>query len=192
LPGTDFPLLREAPSLFGDLVNLTPLTTDLVSARYVDWMNDYEIVKFTESRYARQTQQSITDFIQAAEAETSTVAWAILAGEVHIGNIKLGPVDWHHNIADVGLIIGSKAHWGLGYGTQSIKLVVEWAFRNLQLHKITAGFYDENQGSVRAFEKAGFVHEARQSAHYLFEGRYIDRLNMATFNPSSPNHLTES
>lgn len=174
------------------MVRLSHLGVEWVSDRYVDWMNDYEVVKFTESRFNRHTRQSIERFVQNVEADTNSVAWAIFVGFEHIGNIKLGPVDWHHSLADIGVILGSKEHWGHGYGTQAINLVAGWAFSELLLHKLTAGFCDGNGGSVRAFEKAGFSIEARQSSHYYFEGEYRDRLIMANINPSDVTPPSQS
>jgi len=179
--------LNRAPDLAGDRLRLTHLGTKLASAQYVSWLNDYDIVKFTESRFLEHTASSVEQFILNVEADSSTVAWAIFVGSEHVGNIKLGPVNWHHSYADIGMIIGSKAHWGHGYATESIKLVASWAFSVLRLHKLTAGFHDGNLASVRAFEKAGFDIEARQSSHYYFEGEYIDRLIMANINPSEPD-----
>jgi ribosomal-protein-alanine N-acetyltransferase len=192
LANPSFPPLKRAPDLAAGRIKLTHLSAEFVSDRYVDWMNDYEIVKYTESRFAEHTSQSIEQFVNITENDINTVAWAITVDSQHIGNIKFGPVDWHHSYADIGLIVGSKEHWGLGYGTESIKLVGNWAFTTLQLHKLTAGFYDGNAGSMRAFEKAGFSNEVRQSSHYHFEGEYIDRLTMARFNPSINQSPTNS
>jgi [ribosomal protein S5]-alanine N-acetyltransferase len=192
LANLSFPSLKKAPDLGAGRIKLTHLSAEFVSDRYVDWMNDYEIVKYTESRFAEHTIQSIEQFVNITENDINTVAWAITVDSQHIGNIKLGPVDWHHSYADIGLIVGSKEHWGLGYGTESIKLVGDWAFATLQLHKLTAGFYDGNAGSMHAFEKAGFSNEARQSSHYHFEGEYIDRLIMARFNPAINQSPTNS
>ncbi len=183
---------HRAPDLTGDKVRLSHLGIEFVSDRYVDWMNDYEVVKFTESRFSHHTHQTIEQFVRNVESATTSLAWAIFVQSEHIGNIKLGPVNWRHSYADIGVIIGSKAHWGHGYATESLQLVVDWAFRNVHLHKLTSGFYDGNNASVRAFEKAGFSIEARQSSHYYFEGEYIDRLAMAIINPSDASPPNQS
>lgn len=177
-------LPKLAPDLQNENIRLTHLSVDLVTDRYTDWMNDYEVVKFTESRFSTHTRTSIEQYVQAVEADANTLAWGIFVGSEHIGNIKIGPVDWAHAYADIGLIIGLKNQWGHGYGTQSLELVRDWAFDIAHLHKLSAGFCDGNSGSVRAFEKAGFAVEARQYSHYYFEGGYRDRLIMANINPS--------
>ena len=95
-------------------------------------------------------------------------------GNRHIGNIKLGPISWKHKNAEIGIIIGEKDCWGKGYARQAIELLSEYAFSKLKLHKLTAGCYANNIGSVKAFEKAGFVQEGRKISQYLCEGKYVD------------------
>src|SRR5205814_2669717 len=92
----------------------------------------------------------------------------------HIGNIKLGPIHWIHRYAEIGLLIGEKSCWGQGYASEAIRLVTTYAFERLNLHKVTAGCYATNVGSVRAFEKAGFVREGVRPRHCFCEGTYVD------------------
>jgi [ribosomal protein S5]-alanine N-acetyltransferase len=183
-----------APGLQNANIRLSHLSVDLVSDRYIDWMNDYEVVRYTESRFYKHTRESIEQYVRSIEADLSTLAWGVFVGSKHIGNIKIGPVNWSHVYADVGLIIGMKELWGHGYGTQSLQLVRDWAFDTAGLHKLTAGFCDGNSASMRVFEKSGFAIEARQSSHYYFEGGYRDRIIMANINPSEviPPNQNES
>ncbi len=175
--------ISRAPDLGSAELRLAHLSADMVSDRYVQWMNDPEVVRYTESRFSEHSQDRLESFVRAIETDPLSIMWAIFVGTEHIGNIKLGPIDWHHAYADIGLILGSKPHWGKGHGQNAVSLVADWAFETLSLHKLTAGICDGNIGSVRAFEKAGFAIEARQYSHYFLEGEYRDRIVMARFNP---------
>jgi RimJ/RimL family protein N-acetyltransferase len=154
-------------------------------------MNDYDVVRLTESRFSKHTRQTTEQWVRNVEADNNSLVWAIKIGSEHIGNIKLGPVDRQHSFAYIGLIIGLKTSWGNGYATKAIKLVVDWAFNVAQIHKLSATFYDENGASVRAFEKAGFQVEACESSHYYLEGKFRDRLTMANINPLDESILTQ-
>lgn len=57
----------------------------------------------------------------------------------HIGNIKIGPINPHHNYADISYFIGEKSLWGKGIATEAIQLILKYAFEELKLHKVTAG-----------------------------------------------------
>lgn len=89
------------------------------------------------------------------------------ATHLHLGNIKLGPINWHHRLGDIGVIVGRKEFWGKGLASQAIALLRDFAFSRVGLYTLTAGCYGNNAGSARAFEKAGFRIEARLPGRYL-------------------------
>lgn len=148
-------------------------------------MNDSEVTQFLESRFVSQTHASVREFVEGALANPNLEFFAILdrATEAHVGNIKLGPIDHNHMTAEVGLMIGERAFWGKGYGTQAIRLITQHAFDDLGLCKITAGAYANNLGSIRAFEKAGWhVEGIRPDAFRSGEGR-VDHVLLGLSHP---------
>lgn len=142
-----------------ELVTLRPSN---LSPRYVDWMNDPETNRFLESRFELHTKTKIHDFVTSALTSSDTVLFGIyLQSEPqHVGNIKLGQINLRHLTGKLGFLIGEKSLWGQGYATEAISALADWAFSELGLEKLTAGCYQENQGSRRALEKAGFHAEA--------------------------------
>ena len=92
----------------------------------------------------------------------------------HIGNIKIGPVDWHHRVGDIGLLIGEADCWGQGYASEAISALAAYAFANLGLEKLTAGAYAPNVGCIRAFERAGFKREGIRRSQCQFENNRVD------------------
>jgi RimJ/RimL family protein N-acetyltransferase len=103
-------------------------------------------------------------------------------GGIHVGNIKLGNINWTHSYGDIGLIIGQKDYFGLGIATESISLVTEFAFRHLGLHKVWCGIYKPNIGSIKAFQKAGFEIYAEEPCKCLFEGKYVNCIYLHKIN----------
>jgi [ribosomal protein S5]-alanine N-acetyltransferase len=94
--------------------------------------------------------------------------------QTHIGNIKIGSINWQHRYGDVGLLIGDKNSWGKGIAAEAISLVTQYAFEELNLHKLTAGMYEQNIGSYKAFIKAGYQEVGRFKQHYFSHGEYVD------------------
>jgi RimJ/RimL family protein N-acetyltransferase len=76
-------------------------------------------------------------------------------------------VDPHHAHATIGLMIGEATAWGQGYASEAIATISAYGFTQLKLRKLTAGCYASNQGSARAFIKAGYVLEGRQQAQWV-------------------------
>jgi RimJ/RimL family protein N-acetyltransferase len=146
------------------LRNLSP---EDVTQAYIDWMNDPEVVQFTESRFSSHSFDSISKYVEACNQDPDVFLFGIFDKEtdLHIGNIKLGPINHKHSLGDIGIIIGRKEFWGKGMATEAICLMSNFAFAEVILHKLTAGCYSTNLGSARAFEKAGFILEGIRSKH---------------------------
>jgi [ribosomal protein S5]-alanine N-acetyltransferase len=175
--------MREVPKnvhLQGESVLLRDLLPEDITPAYVEWMNDPEVVQFTESRFVRHTHQSICEFVEECRVNPAVLLLGIFdnATKLHVGNIKLGPVEWHHLLGDIGIIVGRKQFWGRGIASQAIVLVRDFAFARVGLHKLTAGCYANNAGSAKAFAKAGFVEEARLKKQFLHNNEWVDAFQL--------------
>jgi len=174
------------PLLVGNRICLREVKNLDAEGPYLQWMNDPEVVKYTESRFRSYSREQLKDYIGKINENPDFVFRAITLNENgrHIGNIKLGPIDWNHRFGDIGIIIGAKDCWGQGYATESIQLLAGFAFASLKLHKLTAGCYAVNTAAIRAFKKAGFVQEGVRSRQYLSAGRYVDMAFLGLLNPA--------
>ena len=151
-----------------------------VNANYERWMNDPVVMQYTESRFAKHTQETIKDYVLSVLKDPTSVFLAIIEKESgrHIGNLKIGHINSYHRFADVGIIIGERDCWGKGYAANALRLSARLAREQLGLHKLWAGIYVTNAGSVQAFLKAGFVAEGRFLSHWLTDEGYVDGLHM--------------
>ena len=159
---------------------LRPVELTDVNEQYQAWMNDPAVMKYTESRFQTHSLEQIRQYVLSVQADAGSRFFAIVEKQSgkHIGNIKIGHIHPVHRHGDVGIIIGDKASWGKGYATESLRLVAGYARESLKLHKLTAGIYANNIGSIQAFLKAGFVVEGRFSRHWFCDGEYVDGLQM--------------
>ena len=159
-----------------EAVALSLLRPEAVSDAYLGWLNDPAINRFLESRFRTQDRAGVEAFVAAMLDSESNLFLAITdrALRRHVGNIKLGPIDRAHGLGEVGIMIGDRAAWGRGIGSAAIARLADIATHELGLRKLSAGCYASNQGSARAFEKAGFHVEAVRPAHFLLDGRPED------------------
>lgn len=160
---------------------LRPVAETDLTATYVGWLNDPAVNAYLETRFERQTLESVRAYWQAHGHDPASPWWAICRrdqeAERHIGNIKLGPIHPIHLRADISLFIGDRHSWGQGLATEAIAVVRDWAFEQRGLHKLSAGLYAENAGSRRAFEKCGFVLEGTLRGEALnADGSWTDVL----------------
>ena len=91
-----------------------------------------------------------------------------------IGNCQFHDIDWRNRSAEVGIMIGEKSFWDQGYGTEVMRLMVDHGFNTLNLHRIWLQVFAKNKRGIRAYEKAGFIHEGifRQAEYQ--HGQYQD------------------
>ena len=159
---------------------LRPVELTDVNETYRSWMNDPVVMQYTESRFQTHSLEQIRQYVLSVQADESSCFFAIVEKKTgkHIGKIKIGQIHPVHRHADVGIIIGDKASWGKGYATESLQMVAGYARQSLHLHKLTAGIYANNIGSIQAFLKAGFAQEGRFSSHWFCDGEYVDGLQM--------------
>ena len=164
--------------LSGKIIYLREVRTSDVTDEYYNWMNDPEVVKFLETRYYPRSKENITNFVKSLDGCSNQILFAICdkTTERHIGNIKIGPVNWVHRFADISLLIGDKNFWGKGIATEAIQLVCNYGFNNLNLNKIKAGAYEQNIGSIKAFMKAGFTKEGLIKKQWNVGGVFFDEV----------------
>ena len=79
-----------------------------------------------------------------------------LAG-THIGNCMYYDVDWEKKQAKVGIIIGDRQYWGMGYGSDAIMTMVSHVFGELALNRVYLDTLEWNVRAQRCFQKCGFV-----------------------------------
>jgi len=163
--------------LDSERVSLRELSVEDVTERYVSWLNDPLINRYLEVRHVPQTLESTRTFVQTlSECAIDYLFGIFVDDNDHIGNIRLGPIDNLYSRAFIGLMIGEVKCQGLGYGSEAISIACRWAFEKLKLHKVEAGCYASNVGSLRAFEKVGFTREGRLRHHWRLDGKPEDQI----------------
>ncbi len=175
------------PILHGNRIFLREVSILDVNQEYYVWMNDKEVTRYLESRYKPYSMNSLKEYVTSVEKDSSQIFFAIILKltNKHIGNIKIASINWFDRYADIGVMIGDKTCWGKGYATEAIKLVCDFAFKTVNLHKLTAGIYEPNIGSKKAFENAGFAVEGVKKSHHYVEGKYVDAILLGLVNPSA-------
>ena len=173
------------PFLVSNRIYLREVRPNDVNENYYRWMNDFEVTQYLASRFYPNSMESLLEYVKGFQGNKDNIFLAIVLKEnhKHIGNIKMGPINWFHRLADIGIMIGEKDCWGKGYATEAISLLSNHAFKNLNLHKLTAGCYDQNQGSLKAFQKAGFEIEGIRRKHCFNNGEYVDDILLGQINP---------
>lgn len=164
------------PYISGERIFLREVRLEDVGEAYYTWLNDPDINQFLETRFVPRSLENIAQYVKRMDGKEDEPFFAIclLKNGQHIGNIKLGPINWWHRNADISLFIGEKSLWGKGYASEAIKLITKYAFEVLNLNKLKAGCYASNKGSIKAFEKCGYLREGLLRGQAISHGQEID------------------
>lgn len=96
-----------------------------------------------------------------------------------LGEIGLDGISGSHGDAFVGISIGARSDWGKGYGTDAMRLILRYAFTELNLRRVSLDVFEYNPRAIRSYEKVGFrsegcmrefLHRDRQRYGLLFMG----------------------
>lgn len=101
-----------------------------------------------------------------------------LVGVVDLFQVYRGPLQR----AMIGYSV-SQAENGKGYATEACRLLSEYAFTNLMLHRLEAAVLPSNQASIRVLEKAGFIKEGTAKKSVRIHGTWEDHYIFACINP---------
>lgn len=177
----------------GKTIFLRPVVSSDANERYLSWMRDREVTKYLESRLQTRSIQNLRVYVNNVINDTHYAFFAIILKEdkiryifkrsdLHIGNIKMGPINQIHKFADIGIMIGDKDYWGKGIATEAIKLVTKYAFEVLKLHRLVAGCYSCNTASIMTFLNAGFLLEGILFDQYWCDDEYVDGILLGIVN----------
>ena len=155
---------------------LKVLTNIDVSANYVNWLNDYEVMKYTEQKNFNHTSLKVKKFVIEKYKSKHDFLFGIFFNSQHIGNIKLGPINWVHLISEISYFVGEKDFWWKGISSAVVKRVVNFGFNEIGLKKINAGFYEKNIASSKVFKRCGFTLEGIRKKNVIFEGKRLDTI----------------
>jgi RimJ/RimL family protein N-acetyltransferase len=167
----------------GKLVRLSAEDPDKVLEYLTKWDRDSEYWRLAMDEPAMWwSKQETREYIEKELMDEGTDQFFFMIRSLEddrvIGEIGLEEVLWNHGDAWVGISIGEKDYWGKGYGTDAMRVLLRFAFTELNLHRVSLTVFEYNPRAIRSYEKAGFVHEGREREASFRSGQRLDILLM--------------
>jgi RimJ/RimL family protein N-acetyltransferase len=122
-----------------------------------------------------------TEWIESQGKSKTDYVFAIVTkdGDRLIGSTGLHQIDARTRSATFGLLIGEVAYQNRGFGSEATRLAIKYGFRELNLNRIQLGVLASNWRAIRAYQKAGFVHEGCLRQAQYGQGEYVDEYRFA-------------
>lgn len=151
------------------------ITSDIESIR--GWVNDHETTRMLDpSIFSYPHPYEKTKAFVDSNIENGGPAFIIANIETgeYIGQIDLMNINYRNRSAEIGIVIGIKRYRSLGYGSEAIKLLLEFAFNQLNLNRIEIRVFSFNEQGIRCYKKCGFIEEGCLRQAIYIDGEYHD------------------
>ena len=160
--------------LDGERLYLRPLEMDDLE-RCLRWINDPDLLQYL-GRKQPMSREMEKEWLAGQYKNEGRINFAIVLkeGDRHIGNCGLEGADLTNRNACFGIFIGEPDGRSQGYGTEATKLLLEYGFQQMNLHRVYLTVFSFNDRARRSYEKAGFVLEGTRREDYYRHGRYHD------------------
>ena len=163
---------------YGSRVRLTPLVPNDVPV-ITRWQSDTEYLRLLAAEPAfPKNEAQVAEWVREGQRGRDNFLLGIrtIGDDELIGFIELGEVQWTHRNSWVAIGIGERGYWGRGYGYEAMTLALDFAFKELNLHRIQLTVYSYNQRAIRMYEKLGFQLEGNYREYLLRDGQHYDML----------------
>lgn len=170
------PYLTFDTPLKGCKVTLQPFTETDISADYISWLNNPEVVRYSNQRFKAHHHQSCTRYVASfINTDNFFIAIRRLDDNQLIGTMT-AYISRHHQTVDVGIMVGASSVWGKGYGQDAWNTLIGWLNAQHKIRKITAGTLSCNTGMLKIMQRSGMELEACRKGQELIDGLPYDIL----------------
>jgi len=145
------------------------------------WYEDAAFMRSLDTDVARlRTVADMKEELENAAKSKNDFHFQIrlLETDELVGFIVLDGVEWTNGCCMLGIGIGPREYRGIGYGSEAIRLVLQYAFTELNLHRVGLNFISYNDRAQRVYERAGFRYEGTVREFVHRDGGFYDLVFM--------------
>ena len=170
--------MKYYKKLVGDRIYLSPVNIE-DAEKYVEWFCDFSMTDGVGRSSALMTVEMEKEWIENA-LKNGHYSFAIVNAEKNelIGNCGLENINQTDRRGAVGIFIGREENRSQGYGSEALRLLLDFGFRYLNLHNIMLNVKSFNERAIACYKKVGFKEFGRRRESYFLNGEYYDDVQM--------------
>lgn len=169
--------MKYFKKIVGDRIYLSPMNIDDY-LKYVEWLNNFEIAKSINHYTDMVSIEGEKEWLEKASSEKYNFAIVCKENDTLLGNISLMKINEINRTAELGIFIGDENYLSRGYGSEAIMLLLDYAFRYVNLNNIMLKVFDFNKRAIKAYGKCGFKTFGIWKKSHYFNGKYCDEIFM--------------
>lgn len=173
--------MKYFKKLVGDRIYLAPKgSSEEEIEKFTEWMNDFQVTDYTGRTSQITTYDGEKQYLENVARDASNRSFNIVEIETDklIGTVGLEHFNWIERSAVLGIFIGEKDFRSNGYGTEAIKMILEYGFKYLNLHSIRLDLLSINERAHKCYLKCGFKDTGANREQIFLNGKYYDKLHM--------------
>ena len=169
--------MKYFKKLVGDRIYLSPRNVEDVE-KYTEWMNDFETTDYTGRSGMMVSLTGEKKYLEEHANDEASFAIVTLDDDKLIGTVGLEKINRNDRNATLGIFIGDKDYRSKGYGTEAIRLVLDYGFNYMNLKNIKLDFVEFNERAFKCYKKCGFKEYGRRRQCVYVNGKYYDKISM--------------
>jgi ribosomal-protein-alanine N-acetyltransferase len=176
---------KKLPTLTADRVCLRWMSKSDIDSLYTIF-SDPEVMKYWSSPPItdRNAAAQILKRVHEGFQRQTELKWGIAqqTDDTIIGTVTIYNLSFDNGRAELGYALG-RAHWGKGYMQEALQAVLQFAFGELDLHRLEADVDPRNGASIRSLERLGFQREGYLRERWQVDGEIQDALFFGLLRP---------
>lgn len=169
--------MKYFKKLVGERIYLSPRNSEDVEI-FTDWLNDFETTDYTGRSHEIMTLEAEKEYLEENANAEATFVIIDINNDKLIGTVGLEQINHVNRIGTLGIFIGDKNYRNKGYGTEAIKLILDYGFNYLNLHNIKLDLLGFNERALACYKKCGFKECGRRRECRFVDGKYYDSIEM--------------
>ena len=169
--------MKYFKKLLGDRIYLSPRNSEDVE-KFTEWLNDFRVTDYIGKSSNLVTLESEKKFLEENITPEAVFVIVTMEDNKMIGTVSLEKIDMINRIGTLGIFIGEEEYRGKGYGTEAVKLILEYGFKYLNLYNINLDLMEFNTRALKCYEKCGFKEYGRRRKCRFVNGKYYDCISM--------------
>lgn len=166
----DAGMLPPLDAVAGRLVVLRPFLASDVTNVYVSWLNDPQVVRFSNQRFRQHSLSSCLDYVSSFHGTANRFLKILRQEDGRMVGTMTAYAALHHGTVDMGIMVGCLSAWGQGIGQDAWNTLLHWLLSAGGVRKVTGGAMRSNQAMVRIMERSGMTLEAVRPGQEVLDG----------------------
>lgn len=168
--------MLERNILQGDSVRLTAVEKEDLPT-IGRWYQDAGFARLFDATPAvPKSASQLAEWLTEAQKDKQGFLFAIRPADQQtvLGYVEMDGILWANGSAWLAMGFGDRQNWGKGYGTEAMRLALNFAFNELNLHRVQLSVFDYNERAIALYEKMGFVREGVYREYLQRDGKRYD------------------